>query len=731
MKKFLKVVAALAILATAFSCTKTKVVELTVSPMAVSFETAGGSNTVSVTCNDSWTVTSDADWITFSPDKGEGNGSIKITAPENKSLESRQATVTVSAGDVKRSVQVAQLGKTAALNVSPIVKELDHNGGTFDLTVTANIPWSLSIPADAKWITADKTSFEGSGVAKITVAVNESTDPRSAKLVVTGDPVLSSEVEITQAGEPKQLEVGPVKVDATYEGGSFQMEVTSNQSWTVSIPEDALWLKADVASGEKNGTVTLTVENNIYRKVRTADVVFAVPGADELTVTVPVSQEMAPASMQTDSLALVAIYNAAKGAEWADAFKWDLAKPVSEWRNVTLTNGRVSKLQVVKNASVPEEWILPEEVTWLTELVDLRINTAKLKGDFPEFLYDMTQLTQLWLTGNNLTGSLSSKLGQLVNLTHLYVDQNADLAGELPKEIGQLTKLQNINISQTKIGGTIPAELSNCKDLANFMAFKTQLATPIPDIWDKFSKIAVIQLFGNPNMEGDFPDVFAKVNISKNLSLWLYDCNFTGNIPESYGSASTYLNQFRINGNKMTGEVPAAVRAHAKWPTWNAIKYILPQQDGCGLTIPLDGTWKAPRSAEQPNDIALVLNFSGNNLTLYIIAWGMRFEGTYSYANNAVTYTITKGYKALTDVSYDGEGKMTGYSWMAGNLDPDTLQLTEGYSWYDATDATNPFNEIYLEYKVSLASFEFKLTAEDKATSTSIVIPDVVLTKVK
>ena len=585
MKRILKVVAALAILATAFSCTKTKVVELTVSPMAVSFETAGGSNTVSVTCNDSWTVTSDADWITFSPDKGEGNGSIKITAPENKSLESRQATVTVSAGDVKRSVQVAQLGKTAALNVSPIVKELDHNGGTFDLTVTANIPWSLSIPADAKWITADKTSFEGSGVAKITVAVNESTDPRSAKLVVTGDPVLSSEVEITQAGEPKSLEVGPVKVDAPYAGGSFQLEVTSNQSWTVSIPEDALWIKADVASGEKNGTVTLTVENNIYRKVRTADVVFAVPGADELTVTVPVSQEMAPASMQTDSLALVAIYNAAKGAEWADAFKWDLAQPVSEWRNVTLANGRVSKLQVVKNASVPEEWTLPEEVTWLTELVDLRINTAKLKGDFPEFLYDMTQLTQLWLTGNNLTGSFSSKLGQLVNLTHLYVDQNANLAGELPKEIGQLTKLQNINISQTKIGGTIPAELSNCKDLANFMAFKTQLATPIPDIWDNFSKIAVIQLYGNPNMEGDFPDVFAKVNISKNLSLWLYDCNFTGNIPESYGSASTYLNQFRLNGNKMTGVVPAAVQAHAKWSTWNAAKYILPQQDGYGLTL--------------------------------------------------------------------------------------------------------------------------------------------------
>ena len=183
--------------------------------------------------------------------------------------------------------------------------------------------------------------------------------------------------------------------------------------------------------------------------------------------------------------------------------------------------------------------------------------------------------------------------------------------------------------------------------------------------------------------------------------------------------------------------VPAEVQAHPKWLPDSGWKYevnILPQQEGYGLTLSdgsLDGRWTAPRSSEQPDDIALVLDFSGNKLTLYIIAWGMRFEGTYTYASETVSYAITKGSKALTDVHYDGEGTMDSYSWMAGNLDANTLQLAEGYAWYDMTVASNPFNDLYLEYKESLASFDLKMTGADQATSSYIVIPDVVLTKVK
>lgn len=145
----------------------------------------------------------------------------------------------------------------------------------------------------------------------------------------------------------------------------------------------------------------------------------------------------------------------------------------------------------------------------------------------------------------------------------------------------------------------------------------------------------------------------------------------------------------------------------------------------------LEGRWNAPRFSEEPDDTALVLDFKGSNLTLYIIPWGMRFEGTFSYSSETVTYNIIGGYKALSGVEYDDKGNMNAWEWWAGNLDATTLKLTAGYEWYDMTVDTNPFKEEYQEHKESLASFEFKFTGPDSATSSQIIIPDVVLTRVK
>lgn len=484
--------------------------------------------------------------------------------------------------------------KKAELTVSTheltfVANSLDAQPQT--VTVTTNTAWRAT--TSDNWLRIDPPSGPESGSFTVSVTKSNTTlEDLPGKITVIADDLIE-EIKVTQKAIVPVLSVeangwdlnAPIPAKGT---GARQLLIACNVSWTLSVTGGGDWFVYGPDSGTGQGAlgvdyVTIGFKSNYDFEDRSVKLDFTAAGGKTASITF--KQLAAEPSRQIDSLALVAIYNAAKGAEWADAFKWDLSTPISEWRNVTLTEDRVTKLQIVKNAGVPEEWTLPEDVTKMTALTDLRINTSKLKGEFPEFLYGMTQLTQLWLTGNKLTGSLSSKLGQLVNLTHLYIDQNADLGGELPKEIGNLTKLQNINISQTKIGGTIPTELGKCLDLANFMAFKTQLATPIPDIWDNFSKIAVIQLYGNPNMEGDFPDVFTKVNVSKNLSLWLYDCNFTGNIPESYGAATTYLNQFRLNGNKMKGVIPAAVQAHANWSKWNAEKYILPQQDGYGLTL--------------------------------------------------------------------------------------------------------------------------------------------------
>jgi Leucine-rich repeat (LRR) protein len=286
---------------------------------------------------------------------------------------------------------------------------------------------------------------------------------------------------------------------------------------------------------------------------------------------------------QVDSLALVAVYNASDGANWAKN-KWDLSKPMTEWPAVTLNeDGRVSALKLSTSGVITKEWTLPAEIGNLTELTDLRINSNKLTGEIPETVYDLVKLEYLYFQNDNLTGALSPKLGQLTELIQLYVDRNTNMTGGIPKEIGNLKKLERINISQSGIGGEIPAELGQCESLLQFMAYNTKISGELPDIWD-MPVLQTVMLHTNPGLTGNLPNSLSKLkSLSSGTapSLQLYGCNFTGNIPESFANLPAKTTQVQVQNNRMSGVIPAAVQAHANFSKW---KYD-PQQEGYGLTL--------------------------------------------------------------------------------------------------------------------------------------------------
>ena len=305
--------------------------------------------------------------------------------------------------------------------------------------------------------------------------------------------------------------------------------------------------------------------------------------ANRIVNIAPIVLEPEPEfSRQTDSLALVAVYNASKGAEWGKG-NWDLTKDMSTWTGVTLTDGRVSALKLTTTVSIPENWTLPDEMENLTALTDLRINKQKLVGEFPEVVCRMTWLKFLYLQGNNFTGALPASLGQLTELTELYVDQNASMTGSIPHEIGNLKKLMRLNISQSGIGGEIPVELGQCESLVQFMAFKAKLSGELPDIWD-MPALQTVMIHTNPDLTGNLPNSLSKLKSLENgtaPSLQLHGCSFTGNIPESFANLPAKTKQVYVQNNKMSGVIPAAVQAHPNFSNW---KYD-PQQEGYGLTL--------------------------------------------------------------------------------------------------------------------------------------------------
>ena len=128
--------------------------------------------------------------------------------------------------------------------------------------------------------------------------------------------------------------------------------------------------------------------------------------------TVPAAAAAPPAasgSVETDRETLVALYNATDGENWNESNNWLSDAPLGEWEGVTTDydDGRVTELSLFYNA---------------------------LSGEIPAELGNLSNLTVLWLTENALTGEIPAWLGSLSNLTKLHIGQN-DLSGCIPSSL--------------------------------------------------------------------------------------------------------------------------------------------------------------------------------------------------------------------------------------------------------------------------------------------------------
>ena len=101
-------------------------VTITVSPATLAFDTDGGSKTLSVSSNGSWTVRVNGDWIQVSSYSGTGNGTIEVTAASN-SGEAREASLDFGTSDNSATVTVTQsaLPLSTIATVRALYKDAD------------------------------------------------------------------------------------------------------------------------------------------------------------------------------------------------------------------------------------------------------------------------------------------------------------------------------------------------------------------------------------------------------------------------------------------------------------------------------------------------------------------------------------------------------------------------------------------------------------------------------
>lgn len=98
---------------------------LTVNPTSLTLGSAlNSSDQINVTSNVSWTASDDAPWLTVSPASGSNNETVKVTAiSANTSTTSRSGTVTITGGEITRTVSVTQPKDCAPDWQNPVGKQ--------------------------------------------------------------------------------------------------------------------------------------------------------------------------------------------------------------------------------------------------------------------------------------------------------------------------------------------------------------------------------------------------------------------------------------------------------------------------------------------------------------------------------------------------------------------------------------------------------------------------------
>jgi hypothetical protein len=80
-------------------------------------------------------------------------------------------------------------------------------------------------------------------------------------------------------------------------------------------------------------------------------------------------------------------------------------------------------------------------------------------------LGDLSELSELNLADNELTGAIPSEIGNIAGLTSLNLENN-DLSGELPASIGNCVGLVDFDVSFNSLTGTIPEEYVDLEDVS-------------------------------------------------------------------------------------------------------------------------------------------------------------------------------------------------------------------------------------------------------------------------
>uniref|UniRef100_A0A0E0JMS0 non-specific serine/threonine protein kinase n=1 Tax=Oryza punctata TaxID=4537 RepID=A0A0E0JMS0_ORYPU len=192
---------------------------------------------------------------------------------------------------------------------------------------------------------------------------------------------------------------------------------------------------------------------------------------------------------------------------------------------------------------------------WVT---GLEFEDMALQGTISPQIGNLSFLSSLVLSNTSLIGPVPTELGRLTRLQTLVLSYNS-LSGAIPGSIGSLSKLEMLVLENNLLSGSMPAAIFNMSYLQAIAVTRNNLRGPIPG--NESFHLPMLEVFSlNENwFNGPIPSGLSKCQNLDAISLAVN--NFTGSVP-SWLATMSNLTRIYLSTNELTGKIPVELSNH-------------------------------------------------------------------------------------------------------------------------------------------------------------------------
>ncbi|VEU42100.1 unnamed protein product [Pseudo-nitzschia multistriata] len=291
-------------------------------------------------------------------------------------------------------------------------------------------------------------------------------------------------------------------------------------------------------------------QNEASPQYRAAKFVLDDPYTDELTTSEQLEERYASA----------VFYFSTNGGDWdscslndneCKSGRW-LVGDVCGWYAVTCNGyGMVTSFDFADADGNGLVGSLPAEMYLFSELTDLIIVNNTITGTLPEaFGMNATSMRSLLLPDNELKGSIPENYLSNSPLEFVHLGGNS-FSGPVPKNIGDASYLQQLDLSSNAITGFLPENYSRYTALEALSFAHNELKGTIPEDIYGMANLKFLHLNGN-ELDGTISTSVGDLSSLKELRVG--QSNLSGNIPDELYFL-TNLVELDISGAQFDGRL--------------------------------------------------------------------------------------------------------------------------------------------------------------------------------